>query len=186
MARTLSSTIVSQVTGTVVRPIFMAAMEFDSGTINVWNGIGDITVASTVFAGIGNFGTVSPIVETAAVKATGLDFKLSGIDSDQLSIAMTEDYQERSATLWIGFMDTSDNSYLDRVQIFKGRMDVMTIEEAGETSTISVSTESILIALERARERRYTDEDQKSQYPGDRGFEQVPSLQQKDIPWGRS
>jgi|TARA_Y100000034_G_C6657441_1_gene288084 hypothetical protein len=186
MARTVASAIVTEITGAVVRPILLAELAFTSETIRVWNGIGDITVSSDVFTGIGTLGTVSPIIETATVKATGVDFALSGIPSGLLSIALTEDYQERLATLWLGFMDTSDNSFIDRLQIYKGRMDVMTIEEEGETSTISLSTESILVGLERPRERRYTDQDQKSQFPADKGFEFVTSLQEKDVPWGRT
>ena len=144
-----------------------------------------MTIEGNVFVGVGNLGPVSPITETASVKATGLDFTMAGIDANLLSIALTEDYQERNATLWLGFMDTSNNSYIDRIQVFKGRMDVMTIEEGGDGAVISVSTESILVGLERARERRFTHEDQQAQYAGDLGFEFVASLQQKDVAWGR-
>lgn len=185
MTRTVVSTIVSEVTGTVVRPILLGEMEFDSGVIRVWNGIGTLPISGNDFSGIGNLGSISPIVETASVKSTGLDLTLSGVDSSLLSIALTEDYQERNATMWIGFMD-SGNAYIDRIQMYKGRMDVMTIDEEGDSSVISVSTESVLVGLERARERRFTDQDQQSQYSGDLGFEFVTSLQQKDIPWGRS
>lgn len=185
MARTVPAAVAPHLTGTIVRPILMAEMEFDSGRVNMWNGIGSLVEESRTWIGIGNLGSISPVTETASVKATGLDFTLSGIDSDLLSIALAEDYQERDATLWMGFMDTSDNSYVGRIQIFKGRMDVMVIDEDGDKSAISVSTESILIGLERARERRFTNEDQKSQYPDDDGFEYVTSLQQKDIAWGR-
>lgn len=186
MARTVASTIVSEITGAVVRPILLAELEFDSGVVRVWNGVGTLTISGNPFTGIGNLGSISPVTETAQVKSTGLDMTLSAIDSDLLSIAMTEDYQERNATLWLGFMDTSTNAYIDRIQMFKGRMDVMTIEESGDQSVISLSTESILVGLERARERRFTDQDQKSQYPTDLGFEFVTSLQQKDIAWGRT
>ncbi len=41
-------------------------------------------------------------------------------------------------------------------------MDVMTITEAGDSSTISIACENKLIALERSKERRYTPEDQKN------------------------
>jgi hypothetical protein len=185
MARIVASTIVSQITSANVRPILMAELEFDSGVTRLWNGIGSVTIEGNEFIGVGSLGSISPITETAQIKSTGLDFTMAGVDSTLLALALTEDYQERAATLWLGFMDPDDNSYIDRLQIYKGRMDVMTIEEAGDTSVISVSTESILVGLERARERRFTDEDQKTQYPNDKGFEFVASLQQKDVAWGR-
>jgi len=33
--------------------------------------------------------------------------------------------------------------------------------------------------------RRYTDADQQSRFPGDKGLEYVPSMQDKQIVWGR-
>ena len=63
-------------------------------------------------------------------------------------------------------------------------MDVMTIEDAGATATINVSAESRLIDLDRSRTRRFTSEDQKIDYPNDKGLEMVASLQDKQITWG--
>jgi hypothetical protein len=51
---------------------------------------------------------------------------------------------------------------------------------------VSISYESRLIDLERSRESRYTNEDQQRAFPGDRGFEFVPSLQDLSLTWGRA
>lgn len=185
MARTLVSTIVSEVTGSSLRPVLMVVMEFDLATTRIWNGVGDLVVGADTFVGVGGLISVGPIEETANVRAAGINLNVTGVDSDKISIALSEEYQGRIATVWLGFMDSS-NDYIDRVQVFKGRLDVMNIEESGPIANISVSVENILISLERIRERRFTDEDQKSQFAGDRGFEFVTSLQQQDIPWGRS
>jgi hypothetical protein len=48
-----------------------------------------------------------------------------------------------------------------------------------------VSLESRMIVLQQANERRYTDEDQKSEYPDDRGLEFVAAANTtEDIIWG--
>jgi len=73
----------------------------------------------------------------------------------------------------------------DLVEIFKGYMDQMNIEEGAETSTVALSMESKLIDLERSRVLRYTDANQKSRFPTDRGFEFVEDLQDKQFNWGR-
>ena len=62
----------------------------------------------------------------------------------------------------------------------------MVIEEGADTSTITVSVESKLIDLERARTLRYTDESQKARFPNDKGFQYVNDLQDKKFNWGRS
>ena len=62
---------------------------------------------------------------------------------------------------------------------------MMIIRENTETSTIELKLENRLVALERAIERRYTDEDQKNLFAGDLGMEFIPDLQDKDIVWGK-
>ena len=64
-------------------------------------------------------------------------------------------------------------------------MDLMNIDDGGQTCTISVSAESRLIDLDRTRERRYTSEDQKIDFPNDKGLEFIADLQDKEIIWGR-
>ena len=62
----------------------------------------------------------------------------------------------------------------------------MTIKDSGETSTIELTVESRLIDLQRQRERRFTDADQKYFYPGDTGLQYVAGLQDQVIYWGAS
>jgi hypothetical protein len=64
-------------------------------------------------------------------------------------------------------------------------MDTMQITDAGETSQVRIACESRLIDLQRARERRFTDEDQQELYPGDLGLEYVAGLQEREIAWGK-
>ena len=69
--------------------------------------------------------------------------------------------------------------------MFSGELDQMNIEEQVETANISVIAENVLVKLERPTVRRFTNEDQKSRFPDDRGLEFVASLQDKEIFWGR-
>jgi hypothetical protein len=185
MTRTIASTIVSEIANSVVRPVFLARFIFDSASLNLWSGYRQITVGGHVFVGVGELGSISPVVETQSIKARGLTFQLSGIDSSIIGTALTQEYQDRLCTLWLGFMDSTD-ALIDYLEIFKGRMDTMNIQESGETCDISIAAESVLITLERTNERRYTTEDQKLDYPNDAGFDQVPSLQTKEVNWGKT
>jgi hypothetical protein len=62
----------------------------------------------------------------------------------------------------------------------------MNIEENADTCVISVTAENVLVKLERPVVRRFTNEDQKSRFPNDKGLEFVAGLQDKDILWGRT
>jgi hypothetical protein len=53
---------------------------------------------------------------------------------------------------------------------YAGRMDQPTILEGTDTSTISISVENRLSDLQRRIERRFTDRDQRLEYPADTGL----------------
>ena len=190
MSRSLSSTIIAHVTGATVRPVFFAQFLFDSGTLNFWTGYGTISHDVTGggaenWIGAGELWGLSPIIETDAVRATGLEMSLSGLDASIIAVALSEDYQDRTVAVYIGFMDV-DGTILDTKEIFKGRSDIMSIHEKGDTTTITLTAESVLISLEKSAERRYTAEDQKKDFAGDLGYDFVPQLQQKELVWGRA
>lgn len=81
---------------------------------------------------------------------------------------------------------SNDRAIHDPFIVFDGFMDKMSIQDTGETATIGVACESALIALQNSKERRYTAEDQKVDFPTDEGFEFVPEIQDLVIVWGRS
>ena len=127
--------------------------------------------------------SISPIEETVEIAARGVNLALNGINSSLVSVALTESYQGRSAKVYLGVI-SSGAVVSDPYLVFDGRMDVMTIEDAGDTANISLSAESRLIDLERARVRRYTNNDQQNQFAGDTSLRFVADLQDKEIAWG--
>jgi hypothetical protein len=72
----------------------------------------------------------------------------------------------------------------DPVLAASGRLDVPNLEDSEDTCSITITYEGRLIGLLQAREWRYTDESQQVLFPGDRGFEYVTTIQDKDIQWG--
>ena len=124
-------------------------------------------------------------MESAEVQANNLTITLSGIPSSLISSALNETYQGRSCKVHLGVLNDSGAVVSDPYLLFSGRMDLMNIDDGGQTCTISVSAESRLIDLDRTRERRYTSEDQKIDFPNDKGLEFIADLQDKEIIWGR-
>ena len=161
-------------------------MRVDSGDLNLWAGIGNLTVVSTTYVGAGTLLSVSGIKESTELQANGIVVQPSGITEPLLSKARDEDYQGRELKVLLGTMDSTNTLISNPFVIFSGFMDTMTITDAGETSTIKVSVENRLIEFERSRQRRYTSEDQKIDYPNDKGLEFVAEISEKEIVWGRT
>lgn len=165
-------------------PFLAVELLFDSGAVRLWNGYEDLTVDGDTYIGSGNLMQISGVEETGDIAARGVTLTLSGLDTEIISIALSENYQNRTARIFLGAIQS--NGTVQSYQVFGGRLDVMNIEESGDTATISVTAESRLIDLERPRIRRYTSEDQKSLYPGDLGLDYVNDLQDKTLDWGKS
>ena len=131
----------------------------------------------------GDIINVSATQETSEIRANGIQISLSGLPLELISAALSDPYQGRTAKVFFGVLD-GETVVADPYMIFRGSMDLMTIEDSGETATILVTAESRLIDLDRARARRFTSEDQKIDYPSDKGLEFITSLQEKQIVWG--
>lgn len=185
MSRDLTPSVQTEIAKAAVQPIIFVQMDFDitdGGSIYLWSGLGPISWDAKSWVGVGDLGSISPVRETSATQSEGMTFKLSGIPVSILSAAFVN-YQGRAVTMWLGFMD--DNTIVsDPLQLFLGRMDVMEIEESGDVCSITISAESHMVDLLKAREWRYTHEDQQTLYPGDLGLEFVAELQDKQILWG--
>lgn len=192
--------------GTVAGVIaFMAEFRFDSGTIGMWSGLGVIEYNGVEFHGGGNLVGISAYEETEELQAKGMVFTLSGIPTNLIEIAEDENYQSRPMRLYVALVDivssieTEDGTGLvltesggkikleSRVnsiyRLFSGLMDTMDIREGPETATIELACENVLTLLKRSKERRYTDQDQKSRYPDDDGLKFIAQLQDKELVW---
>lgn len=185
MTERLSTVSAAETTHAVVRPALLALFDFAGGAVRAWSGVGDLVWLGQTFAGVGSFGAVGPIEETTEVRATGARFQLSGVPSGLLNEVTGVSVQGRRARLWLAFMTDAWSGFLDEpVALFDGLMDMVEVTDGGRVATVTLTAENRLRDLERPRLRRYTDQDQQSEFPGDRGFAFVPELQEMEIHWG--
>ena len=187
MARALHANTIAELTKANVKIALLVEFDFPAGFIRYWTGFGTLAWSGNNYTGQGNLLGASFADETEEVRATGAAFTLTGLRSDNVNLteALTTEYQNRAAKAWLAFFNASDAIISDPVLIFEGRMDNMEIEESGETTTITMRCENILVDLERARDRRYTPEDQKIDYPTDKGLDFVPTIQNRELRWPR-
>ena len=174
--RDISATLNSKFLSRDVDLFVAVELMFDSGALRIWSGIGDKSIGGQTYTGAGSLLSVGGIEESDDLSAPGANISLTGVDTSLVSLAIQEPYQNRECRVLLGSGD-------DFFEIFSGFMDVMTIEDSGETCLINLSVESSLILLDRKTPLRYTQETQNSRYPGDTFFSTVASLQDKKIDW---
>ena len=191
MSRTVPAALLTALDSDEIEVFYAVDLAFDSGNMRLWTGYGNKTINSQTYTGTGDLLTIDGLEEVSDLSARGTTLTLNGLDSTIVSYALTEEYQGRLVTIYWGVGSNT-------VEVFRGYMDKMTIQDAGETSTISLTVESRLIALERANVRRYTREshsavrlrkwldDGNSGAPAaDTFFDWTTQLQDKQIVWGR-
>lgn len=185
MSRNLTANVITEITSSELEPFLLFQGEFTTGTVRAWSGIGDLIWNGFTWTGTGTLLSVSPVQETAETSANGITVNLNGVPSELLSLALQSCKQGAAGYIYLGFLN-SGAVISDPILLFEGRLDIPSIQEEGDTATISISYESRLIDLERPRETRYTNEDQQREFAGDLGFEFVPKLQDKALTWGRA
>jgi hypothetical protein len=183
MSRQLTSAAALAVQQEVVARTMAVALDFPSG-IARWNASPvSIWIDGAEFLGVGVLGSISVIDESAELRAAGMTVALSGVPRDAVAAAMTQAYQRRPATVWEVVLDQATwQPVEDPIVVFKGRIDQLLVE-MGETARVVCRLESRLVDGERARIRRYTDEDQQRAHPGDRFFRFVSATTEKEIVW---
>lgn len=187
-------------------PIIMVQLSFDSGNFRVWTGWGtllwgegDAFTDHTDFSdgtgwtdtitaewyGVGDLGFVGEIEETTEVRAVGVEIGLSGIPTEVLDIALAESWQGRPGYIYLAVLDDQGQIVGEPLLLIgEAQMDQMKLTE-GLKAAISLTLESEMIDLERTKARRFTPEQQRSEFPDDAGLDQVSRLQGIEIKWGR-
>jgi len=183
MSRSVSASIIAALTEPNVYPFYAVEFLFDSSPVRFWTGLGDRTIEGNTYLGAGNLIGISGLEEASDLSAKNATISLSGVPETLVALALAEPYQNRPCRILFGVANINAS-----VEVFSGFMDVMTIQDSGDSSTISLTVENKLIQLQRAKERRYTHESQKALLaPGqeDIFFSYVSDLQDKEIAWGR-
>jgi hypothetical protein len=176
-------------TNDVSRPLLLGKFEFvdtndDPAPVFMWTGRGSLLWNGDTYIGVGDFLKIDLPAETSDASSTGASFTLSNSDPAWASLALNTNYQGKVATLWYGEWDnTFTNIISDPIQIFKGKMDLLVMEDSANGSTITLTVERMNYD-DRPNNERWDTVSQQRRFPDDRGFEFIPSLQDVAIPWG--
>jgi hypothetical protein len=183
MPRWSSSNNAAQAEAQVVSLVFLAELIFDSGAVRVHDGSGELVYNGNTYLGIGQYGGFDLVEENIDFVARGIKFTLSGVDNSLVVTTMTETYQNRAATLFLGLINADTRQFIDPPEeVWGGRMDTMSIEIGQNSSVITLSGEHRL--RREAPGGRSTDADQQLRYPGDLFFDHQQNIPGYVASWG--
>ena len=176
------------------RPIVLVHLDLPTGVLRINSTDRSVFFESdgasplNEFFGVGDLGAVSSIGETFRLTATGVTLSLSGIPSTYISAAFAQ-AMGRSGQIWLGFFDDNYAVISEPALVFSGRIDNASMN-IGEAATVTMQVESRMVAWERPKIRRYSNEDQQQRFGGesptitDKFFEFITQAVDKVLIWG--
>lgn len=108
--RDLTPSMATELSGENMLPVVLAQMNFDSGTLYMWNGVGELVWNGNTFIGGGALITVSPMEETQNLEAKGIVCTLNGVPTSLIALSLAERTRGRGFRMWLGALDTSVQS----------------------------------------------------------------------------
>lgn len=180
--RGLSAQFLSNTSAAHVVLFTLVEMRLGSGTLYLtdcphsvdWNGITWLSAY-----GISAIGEIS---ETAA-EAKGLTFTLSATNDSLLAAALNEAVQGRIVIMRLATLTTATLALAVDENMWRGTLDVMTIERGESNSSITVTAEHMLANWDRPNLLLHSHEDQQRLYPGDDFYKFAASLAEASIVW---
>jgi hypothetical protein len=180
MARSIPSGLLTALTAPSVEPFYAVEMLFDTAPVRFWTGVGERVIEGNTYIGAGGLLGIGDLEEIGDLSAKSATISISGISTDVLSLALVEPYQRRVCRVLFGVVGSTDV-----IEMFSGKMNTMSIEDAPDSAVVTLTIESRLIELQRAKPRRYNHESHIARYPGDTFFSLVADLQDRQVVWGR-
>jgi hypothetical protein len=103
--RALTAEMAQEISQRNVKPVLMAELQFDSGTLYMWNGNGTLTWEGNDYMGAGNLVGVSSMEETQNIEAKGIICTLSGVPTTLLALTLLERTRGRPFRMWLAAID---------------------------------------------------------------------------------
>jgi hypothetical protein len=183
MTRWNSSNNATAAASTRIALVTLVDLNFADQTMRLHDGSGTLTFSGNTYSGVGDYGSIETVDETTEVIAKTLTFTLSGVPGNLLTESLTQNYQGRTVTLYIGLFNVDTWQFVDTPEtIWEGRMDYVTAELSQNIAKLTLKCENRL-----NREplvARYTDLDQQIASPGDTFFNLVYLVPLSSAGWG--
>ena len=196
MPRTMTTAMANALQAPVLYPHLFCSLEFGNSNVYLWDGVGPMSFNSNVYTGVGTLGSIGTISEDSTVEAKGVQVSLSGIPSDVVADVLNETRVLGTCQIWLTLSEPNGAIISDPILSYQGMMDKPQMTDDGQTCSISINLENILVDLNRPCYRRYTNDDQQVDLQDtltrlslpsdtvDTAFQFVPGVQERVTFWG--
>lgn len=185
MARDLQSGEITQLEAAANRPAFFFEGIFGATTLRLCTLGRNVTFGGNTFLGNGHIQTIKPAAEVDNIRAVGISIELSFLPPTVVSLILSNSKAAGTGKLWLCMMSSTWGVTPNGYQLFAGKIDSSDVQYAGAGARVEIRYESVLAALLRRKENRYSDQNQRLFYPTDEGLQYAVQASQWSGYWGR-
>ena len=160
--------------------LFLCELDFISGMLRLTTASSNVSYGGQLYYGVGDLGQIGPWTEGLDGEIRGYELTLSGLPSQYLALAMSDDAQGRVAKIMHCFVDAAGTIIASGAWA-ASTIDTMSIDFGGAEASITVRVEDPTVTLQVPKLSYYSDEDLQRRYPGDRFFDLMQSIQDEHI-----
>jgi hypothetical protein len=184
MARSLSAGVITELDTSSLNPVELVYLGVDTG-FYFTDHYKDISFDGNTYSASSVYLGSSEASESSDVAVNNLVVKFSGADQVIISLFLQNEYMDKRAWVYRGFLDDSQALIADPFLLFDGRIENLNIEENETTSSVAISIASHWADFDKTKGRRTNTNSQRLHFSTDKGFDYA-SQTAKEIKWGRA
>lgn len=186
MSRNIGASNITETAATHVRPVWLFKLEFDT-PVYVHSGIGNLidtfVSPNITYVGAGAAGSIGSIQESDEFAPQPITLSLSGVSDAYLTEAIDAGNYGDRVTVYKGYKDASGALVAAPWIVGAGIYEKADITQ-GNANTITIIVQHFLMILNDKDGRRFSDESQTSEYPGDTGCAFLADMVNKKLVFG--
>lgn len=184
MTRALNASLITELATNKLNPVELVYLGLSSGSYYT-DHYKTIIYDGNSYLSSSLFLSNSESSESSEVSVSNLVIKFSGADQTIISLFLNNDYMDKRAWVYRGFLDENQALINYPFLLFDGRIENLSIEEDETNSVVSISVASHWADFDKIKGRKTNTNSQKLHFPTDVGFDYA-SQTAKDIKWGKA
>ena len=184
MTRTLTTAVKNELATDSLQPITLVYINVGTG-YRFTDHYKDVTYDSNTYSASSLFTSISSVKESSEIEISNMTVSFSGADQTIISLFLNNNYMEKEAEIYKGFLDNNEQVIADPFLLFKGRIESFSIDESIEQSNANIVLASHWSDFSKINGRKTNTNSQQLHFTNDLGFE-FASQTVQDIKWGRS
>lgn len=172
----------------------LVELDFDFGVERYWSGVHELEYDGVTWTPTGNLGSISPLESSQELRANGVELSVllpmqSDMETPQVNFQniTASDYKGKAARIITAFFDDDFQNVIHTLER-RYQMDAIAYNiDPRRGAGITIRCESELLAKGKRRVKKWTDTQQRDEYPSDLSMQFLSYLSSNvQVKWGSS